>query len=360
MDKTQVADRSGYSPQEVPFADKRSGSRYLGLQWARIAACLMVLVFHATLYLNDGYIRIYYRGASGVDMFFVLSGFVIFISSRKLELVVGGWKIFARHRLLRILPMYWLITTLNLILLTLEAHMRGRALPNWLWVLCSYCFIPYRSSALEPGPVLGVGWTLEFEMLFYAICTISLMQWRRILPYTFVPLLALAIGSFWRSSFHLEIFRFLDPVVLEFAFGMLVARLCYQRRYLSAWLAGPLAVVAFALLCHWPWPLGNLHRLDAGVLSAALIYAVASLEDHLPRTPHWVLVMADATYLLYLIHVPILLEVSKATQRLHVHHPVLAMACASMVSIVLAVVMRLKVEAPILRWLQPRSGAASA
>lgn len=339
---------------EVPFAEKRSGPRYLGLQWVRIAACLMVLLFHGTMYMGEGRLPVYYRGAEGVDIFFVLSGFVIYASSRKLEGVSGGWRTFARHRLLRILPIYWLITTFYLALLVFEAHARGRSLPNGLWVLCSYLFIPFQSAAKEPGPILGVAWTLEFEMLFYAICVLALFSRRKLLPFVYVALIPLALGSLWSSHVHLSISRFLDPRVLEFGFGILIAQLCLRRAYLPPWLAAPLAVGTFVLLCDWPWLNLTHYLLGNGIPAAIFIYSIASLEDFLPRTPRWALLTADATYVLYLIHEPIMLELSKATTHRGFHRPVLSITLVILASITLSLVIRVFVEAPLLRRLQSR------
>ena len=338
---------------ELAFAEKTSGTRYLGLQWIRIIACLMVLWFHGTLYIRSEHFPVYYRGAVGVDLFFVLSGFVIVVSSRRLAGLASGWKTFAKHRVLRVVPMYWLITTLNLILLAVAARAHGLPHPNGVWVLCSYLFVPYHSAALEPGPVLGVGWTLEFEMLFYALCTAVLAARRKLLPYAYVPLVLLAVGSVWRAHFSQEIFRFLDPVVLEFGFGMFIAHRCIRKQHLPAALAWSLAFGATILLFYWPWPHVHGFMVATGIPAAVLIYATASLEHRLPRTPRWVLVCADATYLLYLIHVPILLEISKAAGRHHMRYGEAAIAIGVLLSAGIAIVLRIAVEAPLLRWLQP-------
>lgn len=113
-------------------------------------------------------------GGMGVDIFFVVSGFVIFISSdRKQKSRVD----FIRNRLVRIVPAYWASTmiTLLFVLLLPGLAQEMRFIFSGAHILSSFLFVPW----IHPGgfgyfPVVTMGWTLNFEMMFYLIFALAL------------------------------------------------------------------------------------------------------------------------------------------------------------------------------------------
>src|ERR1700760_1806110 len=99
---------------------KPDANKYNTIQVFRFIAALMVIILHSTYYLSERLIPgfpTYAAGYNGVCLFFVISGFVMIISSQKLLNAAGGWKIFAVKRVIRIVPVYWIITTYKLLLL---------------------------------------------------------------------------------------------------------------------------------------------------------------------------------------------------------------------------------------------------
>jgi exopolysaccharide production protein ExoZ len=109
---------------------------YRGLQAMRGMASMLVLVMHSALYYA---IRLsperfpwdWQRGARGVDLFFVLSGFMMVYSSEKLFGNANGWKLFAERRVIRIVPMYWIATTIKLVALLAAAGMLIHSQFDW-------------------------------------------------------------------------------------------------------------------------------------------------------------------------------------------------------------------------------------
>jgi peptidoglycan/LPS O-acetylase OafA/YrhL len=80
-------------------------------------------------------------GAKGVDIFFIISGFVMVISSRSLITPNDGWKIFLKKRLIRIVPLYWAATSLKLFILLLMSSLVLHAnLDGWV-IIKSYFFM---------------------------------------------------------------------------------------------------------------------------------------------------------------------------------------------------------------------------
>src|ERR1700733_14307006 len=140
-------------------ATKTTGERkYQGLQILRITAACMVLLTHSTFYASerlDKHFRVWGNGATGVDIFFVLSGFVMIYSSTKLMNDRNGWKIFAERRIVRIVPIYWITTTIKVIALLLTTGYVLHAKFSAVKTLESFLFLPARNSEGYIGPVLG-------------------------------------------------------------------------------------------------------------------------------------------------------------------------------------------------------------
>ena len=150
------------------------------IQVLRAAAALAVLFAHLWPALaqfgNENIIPNFTFGAAGVDLFFVISGFIMVYTSERLFGQRDGPGRFLTRRLIRIVPMYWALTTLVVV------AWYGVKLPDhttWTNVVGSYLFIPTLKPGGGTAPVLGVGWTLNYEMLFYFLFAITIMFQRR-------------------------------------------------------------------------------------------------------------------------------------------------------------------------------------
>ncbi len=112
---------------------------------------------------------------AGVDLFFIISGFVMVHASRDLFGRSGAAPLFLARRLARIVPLYWMVTTLFLLTM-LAAHVLSSAVPTAGEVVQSYLFVPYSPRVGGPmQPVYKLGWTLNYEMFFYLVFSVVLM-----------------------------------------------------------------------------------------------------------------------------------------------------------------------------------------
>jgi exopolysaccharide production protein ExoZ len=329
------------------------GRKYLGLQILRFTAAFMVLITHSTFYASerlDKHFPVWEKGASGVGLFFVLSGFVMIYSSVKLFDNRDGWKIFAERRIVRIVPIYWIATSFKVIALFLTA---GYILHSQFRVgntIESYLFLPAYNSEGDIAPVLGVGWTLNFEMFFYFLFSLSLFF--RVNVYKFVGaiLALLAVGAFFRQPNWPAASFYLDTRVLQFFFGMLIAKVCLTGKHIPKYLAILLLVLGFiGLLGPWP-PLAQLHGLQFEFAAALIVYSIASLEDSLTRIPWIVLYGADASYAIYLFHPFLAPAVPVAFLKLHIANPWLCVVCSVILGLVGGCLIHQFVEAPITKW----------
>jgi len=240
---------------------------------------------------------------AGVDIFFVISGFVIVHASAKLFAAKGGAKIFLRRRLRRIVPLYWIMTTLFLLVLLASPGSINKAIGGPSYILASYLFIPWARPDGVMQPAFGLGWTLNFEMFFYAAFTpfLLLIRWQAVAG-CFVLLGAfVALGKFIGFG-NVQLAFWSDPIILEFCAGMVLA-LVLPGPVLNLPARLALAALAVALLHFALAAPGQWHAVVYGVPATLLVAAVllgapartGSVEKLLVR-------LGDASYAMYLVH----------------------------------------------------------
>ena len=290
-------------------------SKLLSVQILRALAALAIAMHHAQYdaaglaqRLGLGFRAIEAPWSAGVDVFFVISGFIMVHASRGLFGEPGASRVFLARRVARIAPLYWAATSLYLaVALAAPALLNSEGLSPGL-VLASYVFLPWARPDGAVQPAYSLGWTLNYEMFFYALFALALTRpWRQGVPALIAMLLALV--AFGRLLGSAAPWRFwTDPIILEFAFGMAlgVARLKGARLgpIVRAVLAGG-GLVLFALdLARPEGALASLRVLAYGVPATMLVAAAALAPDEgrassLARFGAW---LGDASYALYLVH----------------------------------------------------------
>jgi len=185
-------------PQILP----PGGSHVLtSIQALRGFAVMLVVLFHIQHYVA-GRLQLpnllprFDIGVAGVDVFFVISGFIMVYASERLFAQPGGVRVFCLRRIVRIVPMYWAATTVLLVYVLARYADFGAVLggAGRDYVIASYLFYPYVRPDGWGAPFLGVGWTLNYEMFFYAIFGLSLALPRRIAVPSVGALLCLLIA----------------------------------------------------------------------------------------------------------------------------------------------------------------------
>ena len=280
--------------------------KFLGIQYLRAIAALMVVWNHLvdkipsyTSFLTPPPWINANALSSGVDIFFVISGFVMMMTAQQLTP-----QEFVRKRLIRIVPLYWLLT-LTLFAVGIMApsvfqytRVDGGALVK------SLLFIPFHNAGHngELTPLLIPGWTLNLEMFFYALFAVTLFaQARYRLLICGVVLAALvAIGDLLPTEYRGTVAAFYcNHRMAEFFFGMVIAE--WQLRYRSS--VHPL-IGAALMAAGFVWLLGawNWH-VDALAASAVVLGAIWLENSGWVRHAGWALLLGDASYSLYLTHV---------------------------------------------------------
>ena len=301
--------------------------KFLGVQILRGFAALLVISFHVAWNLQDGNgftrLSVPYFGNGGVDLFFLISGFVIVWTTRGSWQVQGVWRTFLEKRLIRIIPLYWLLTSVKIAIILIVPFMaRNSTLTVWNSV-ASFLLIPSFNGQHDILPVISAGWTLCFEMFFYyafTLCLVLRVRPDRALTPIFIVLAA--VGCFRTPGWGAEA-RVLDPLLLEFVAGMWIAELASRQwfRYgigtleLCALLgSGCVGLMLSDLL---PPQSAYTYRVIVwGIPSAAIMLSVVGLEGRIAmqrlRIP---LILGDASYSIYLVHVVLLSPVIALAKR---------------------------------------------
>lgn len=260
------------------------------LQALRGVAAIMVVLFHTVngLHISHEGAAIWrvftYWGQAGVDLFFVISGFVMVYAQARSPKTLG---VFLRGRAIRILPLYWLLTMTMVALLLAVPQMFNAMRFDPLLTLTSLTMTTW--AVLRDFPVVYVGWTLEYEILFYLVFGLAMAVMP--LPWTVVPVTAV-FGLGMATGL-------LNDTGLEFVFGMLIglAALRWQRLP-GAWLVLALGLSGFAATI--PGDLAGARVVLWGVPAGLVVLALVFLPQTTNRTMIW---LGAASYSIYLVQV---------------------------------------------------------
>lgn len=293
-------------------------ARLTAIQALRAFAAIAVLLAHAigdiTARAGIELVPRIAAGAAGVDLFFVISGFIMVYSSQQLVGSPGAGRIFLARRLARIVPLYWLVTLVYLLMQMAQGKWQVLQ-PGW--ILASLLFLPFPGvTGAGLSPIYGIGWTLNFEMMFYVVFAIALSSGRpgpgRIVAIVLVVAVAIAaivplppLLRYWSHE-----------IVLDFVFGIAIA-----SAFLSGWrlprAAGAALVTAGAAGLATSTALGFMaglpdqaaiapRSLAWGLPMAFIVAGVVLTPSSAPNAPSAVGGalgrLGDASYSIYLLH----------------------------------------------------------
>ncbi len=302
------------------------------VQVLRGIASLLVVLLHVTANMYEIFDtpflgNVFMFGGSGVDVFFVLSGFIITYTSLPFLSKPAALPAFAKRRLNRIYPIYWIVITgLLLLQLGLPAFYNTHFTTSFSNLAATYLLLP------EHEMLNGVSWSLTNELFFYFIFTVAFLlpkprySFYCMLLYFFI-LLAAAISfpQLPTDNAYLELLLF--PMNIEFFLGVTIAILFKK---LPPSLIYPFLLTGIALFITGA-SLYNLKIsvIDAnmhpefervllfGVPSFFILLALTSLEfKRAIRVHPFLLTLGDASYSIYLVHLPLAVAALKIANRL--------------------------------------------
>jgi peptidoglycan/LPS O-acetylase OafA/YrhL len=341
----------------------------VSVQWLRAIAAVLVVIFHALYYSNTlteqfGQPPITTPGFAawwfGFHIFFVVSGFIMIHTTRDFG-APGAPRRFLLRRIVRVVPLYWLLTIPLAIGALLAPQAFGIATNKYQYVLSSFFFLRVARAGDDLRPLLGQGWTLDYEMFFYAAFAVALLLPRR----WGIAALTIGFGGLTLLGRHVGtdtpiLFTFTDDMILEFLFGVYIG-LAYEYGWrLSGWMAAVAVLTGFVWVA--PDPSGPTFLING--LPAALVVGGFVLGPRLRASAgtRWLDHIGDASYSLYLTHTFILLPYRKAwAATVGDHLPVTLYLLSSVaIAILLALVVYRHVEHPMTLFLRHRFAEPAA
>lgn len=349
------------SPPPSLSTQTSSPSTLHTVQALRGSSALWVLLYHTHLTqgaTDSWYSSVVSLGYLGVDIFFVISGFIMAMNTASSPPTAQGSVRFALLRLFRIYSGWWPVFGLCLLWLTWFSGW-----PTNKDLLSSFWLISLNIDTL----LLPTTWTLTFELYFYALIALCLLLplSRRSVALAFFAIVVLALNVYWIShdrfspelfeQSHWGMYLFFSPLCLEFLFGYFSFRL--QRRlpaHLGWWLLACVlsgwAIVSYALyFAHKPSGLaGFFHYPErailGGLFGACLLGLFLRATAYLPRRLS--LWCGDISYMLYLLHLPAIWVVNSMAPHTSVLQRTLLVIGTSVAA---ATLMHYGVERPIYR-----------
>ncbi|MFK5598221.1 acyltransferase family protein [Methylobacterium sp. HMF5984] len=260
------------------------------VQALRAVAALLVVLYH----LTESH---FFSGAAGVDIFFVISGFII----GTIEASENPRR-FIIKRLIRIIPLYWAVTSLFCIGAIIGIFNRFSF--DILSLVKSLMFIPYFNSSGNIWPLVIAGWTLNIEVLFYVIFAIGIAVGRPLWLTTTV-ILCLVLGGVIFVPLSAPLKLWTSPIMLEFIFGLFIARIVFPFSFavgLFILLAG-VAIFAWAEIY---WNYTDFSRPAVWGGAATLVVWGSVIIERAGYWPNKLLDsisrIGDVSYSLYMVH----------------------------------------------------------
>lgn len=324
------------------------------LQFLRFFAALLVVIYHINPEAGgvtdfEGMFRFVQNGGSGVDIFFVISGFIITLTVMRKETFYAF--AFSLNRFFRIYPTYWVFLTLAILLGFISYKLTGSSgtyeLVEPTSLLASYFLAPI------PVQIYPVAWTLTLEIAFYFIFCISYRLGG--LPAVIGSLLvwyivARVFGGIIQSPGGGFIW-FFHSVVLEFLYGVLIAWLWLNERIkfpIVVFCVGCVAYVGVVTGFFEGFAVGR--EIKWGIPAAILIYGAVGIPWKAPRLA---VLAGDSSYILYLMH-PLLITTAKVLALrlfdINVFESNIAAIVIIVSSVVISMAMTHWLEAPYIRW----------
>jgi len=245
-------------------------------------------------------------GPAGVDLFFVISGFIVGLTASKAAIRgeasgTAAFK-FAAKRFFRIFPVYWIVLATAFVV-SGHVELTPPDMPhNDIWRLISL-------TTTDNDKVM-LAWTLAYELFFYAVLTLIIWRFPRAVFQAIGFWILLSFALVGVAAAHgLALFKYvpMNPLVLEFGGGCVIAYLVANGVKAAGWRCLYSGIVLFAIACWIHSQIGNWepwYRVPIFLLPCALIvYGTVAIEINDGSTaPLWLQKLGDTSYSLYIWH----------------------------------------------------------
>ena len=259
---------------------------------------IQVLRFLAAFSVMMVHLPIIGFGIWGVDIFFVISGFIM------MYVTENNQKNFLIKRIIRIVPLYWILTLGVFSIAIFYPDLLNNTTANFEHLIKSLFFVPFDKNSSGHFPILFLGWTLNFEIIFYILFSISLFFSKKnklILSSVFIVLFLL-FNSFLSDKYFISASYF-DFIFFEFIFGM--AAFVIWKKFKNKIPLNLFNHLIFLLFLFLTTFILNyfytIRSISFGVPSFILLIYFLFFLNH-KRFPKIFVTLGDASYCIYLLH----------------------------------------------------------
>ena len=270
----------------------------MGVRLQNKIESIQVLRFFAAFSVMMVHLPIFEFGIWGVDIFFVISGFIMMYVTENNE------KFFLLKRIFRIVPLYWILTLGVFVLAIFIPEVLNNTTANIAHLIKSLFFIPFDKNGTGHFPILFLGWTLNFEVIFYFLFSLSLVFFkenRMIACSIFIIIFLVFNKVFSEKNFIFETYA--NDIFIEFIFGMVLFMI--WKRYknkISTNLTNHFMCLTILLVSIFILNYYNFSRsISYGLPSLILAIYFLFFLNHL-KFPKILVSLGDASYCIYLLH----------------------------------------------------------
>ncbi len=270
--------------------------------------CIQALRGFTALFVALEHVRFLNCGAFGVDIFFIISGFMAMFATHE------DTKHFIKKRLIRIYPLYAMVTLGTFLLLLVFPELFHLSEANPLYLIKSLCFIPFEISPGIIQPLVRVGWTINYEMLFYLLFFLSFRishKYRGLICSGFLGILVLLGQLLPTESTALHFYG--DFIQLEFVLGILtyyIVRKLYHIcegktvTFLLSYVSIPvvLALFTFLAITKQQTDISGMGRVLYWGLPALIIVLCTFVMNLQVTMPKFMIALGNMSFSIYLIH----------------------------------------------------------
>ena len=344
-----------------------SPNQLSNIQILRAIAALMVLVYHIGNEFGDrgfsGSLPGFGAGSAGVDIFFVVSGFIMVYSTADAFGSPNAPSLFLARRVVRLVPLYWIVTTIFVMLMARQSRHTGLPGETWRWIAASYAFLFYPHGDGGDFPLYAQGWTLNFEMFFY-ICFAVTLPLKRAIALSTLAIAFVALTTFGLvSDLPWPIDRWANTNIIEFVLGLGLAEVYARGFQISLPVAVAMAAAGFAIFALTIGSVDAWLPYRGFVWGPPALAVVAAAALYRPRRSSFARTalerLGDASYALYLVHYAFFMLLGDMVGRLvlvTVIPPAFYGGLCFFGAIVLAFIVHFYVEQPITRGLNRTFG----
>jgi peptidoglycan/LPS O-acetylase OafA/YrhL len=275
------------------------------IQVLRALAAFLVVVVHLDQLIKSVGITLCTWG--GVDIFFVISGFIMVYTTMYKK--VSPFQFFTK-RITRVAPLYWALTLLVFFIACFAPYILQSTSSNLKDLLKSLFFIPFTKNNGLVEPDLFVGWTINYEMFFYLLFAIGLFVpvYKKGVFLTALILLLLVIIGWVSNTTNIIIKFYTEPIIIEFCFGMFIAFYTQNAhqfiRNSNKTILISIMILSFIVLIIAPGLLFPLpHLIIYGIPASLIVLGAVLLEKNgLNIKNSFLILLGDASYSIYLTH----------------------------------------------------------